>query len=637
MTSGTPWRGSTDPLFGARWSVVLIEPPEVSPPVEPFRSPGAPPPATAPAWNLLCLRAYLLQRAGYHGRLVDTRLFTDPGQELVEALGGIAGPYVAVVHAPGPALDPVAATLETIKRHFPSVTTVVCGEGVARIPGRVGGLAGMDYALCGDPEPVLRNLVARLDGRGSLDGIPGLWRAGYPEPAPVWVPDTEDLFLWEAGGIAWAEYRDGRAGRAHMRLTRGAGRGGLDDSPLRKCSLEQAAGILQHFGPLGIGEVLLDDPPVFWATPELEAWCETLRAKNNDQPWGLRLLPAPLSGSVLAGLEAALCTRVDFICPAPEQDVLARFDFNLSLPEFRATVRQLTAAGIACHFRFSFGSPASALRHAPHLDRILQDLGQPCFTLEAVSPEARRSEDGAEDFSAALALVGQALCKCPRRWWGEARGALRRAFWTWPRDRLVHLFGVLTRGARLYPEVEIADEKPRARVRSAASPRGFRGWLLFFCVLYAVVFPLWYGRLAWLTWSHARGGWYADGAIRYIAMIEYTWIALVTLAGMKAGWLVWRGYPGGRQRARAYLLFRAAGFAGCYLLLRLLFQRRAAPETWMIFQAAWSGQLAREGLLFALWWLYFLRSGRVRATYGNLFRRRRFEEPVTDELARDAG
>lgn len=615
-------RPAFDTLFGARWSVALVEPPEVAPAVEPFHSPDAPPPLWAPPWPFLCLRAYLIQHAGCATQFVDARLSGGDG-EWTSSLREGSGPCAVVVRAAGPWLESVAATLKAVRRAVPAAVTVVCGDAVTNFPAAVRNLPAMDYAIRGDPEPVLRALLYRLEHGRPFESLPGLWRAGQPEPAPARNADLDSLFLWEPEGIAWSAYRRDEGRRAAMRLTRGAESHESSPAACRAASLDQAAAVLEQFGPLGIAEVQLDDPPGFWTLPRLERWCAKLQARNNGQAWSLRLFPYPLPASVRENLAASGCVRIEFECPAAGRDALARHDFHLSLPEFRETIRPLNALGIACHFRFEFESPESVLESVPGLDRQLLALDGPSFTLAVAEPGPPPGSAGARDFAAALVLAGQGLCKSPRRWWRDARRGARHA----ARRRIDRLLVVLARGTRLYADPPLVENAPARLPSPPVERRGFAGGLLLFCVLYGVAFPLWFGQWAWLTWSQSRGGWYADGTIKFMALLEYGWIAFITLAGMRAAWWVWRGYPGGRSRARSYIALRAAGFAACYALLRLLFRHRAAPETWIILQAAWTGQLAREGLLFILWGLYLWRSARVRATYGGLVCRARVRSP----------
>lgn len=672
--------------FGGRFNVALIEPPEARPAVEPLRSPDAPVPIFAPPWSLLCLRAYLVKRAGHLCNLIDTRLFTHFERDLVRALGRMPNLRVAVINTHSLSLDQTMATMETIKRHFPTVKTILCGQHPSQFPELVQNLPWMDYALCGDPEPVLRNLLARLDGGGSLQNIPGCALAGHPAPEPVWKTDPGILFLFDGEGINWGSYQVDLACRAIMRLTRGSASNGSaprlavgePNQPFRVCPYEQAAETLQEFGNLGVTAVMVADPPGFWSHWEIEAWCEMLLAKDNDQTWGLQLLPTPLTKSAISRLKSAFCRRVDFICPSTDSNVLAEYGCNLSPRKFRETLKQLTAAGITSHLRFWMGGLETNTRRKWDIIRILRDLDYPSFTLEPFPsdlPSAvveggydRANTEGwliwakgsgergtcpespwkgnvpVPDLMAAITLIGLTIQRSPRRWLRHLLRTIRRTNWIETLDdrieavdrglqrflRIIETLekAILSFGLRSKRE-KLPNKQNRVRRsnpvvlkwfqrnKSPVPPRGIHGWLLLFCVLYAILFPFWFGRLAYLMWIHALHGWFMDGAIKYIAMIENAWLGLASLAGMAMAWAIWRGNPRGKQIAMSYLVFRGIGFIGCYSLLLFIFHDIARPETLTTMNVAWVGQLIREGTFIIVWWMYFRMSKRVKNTYGN--------------------
>ena len=660
--------------------MAVIEPPEAFPVVEPLRSRNAPPPIFAPPWSLLCLRAYLIKRAGYLCQLIDTRLFNHFEQELVKALEQMPNLRVAVVNTSSLSLGQAMATMETIKRRFPAIKTVMCGPHPSQFPGLVQHLPWLDYALCGDPEPILRNLLARLDGKAKTQDIPGCIMADQPVVEPFWKMEPDNLFLFHEEGIDWRAYPVGPVRQAIMRLTRGSAgniAAGLADEdfyqPLRTCPHEQAANILCEFRRLDITEVRIADPPGFWSHWEIEAWCETLLSKDNYQSWSIKLLPVPLTESTIGLLQAAHCKHVVFVCPSTDLDVLAKLGCVLPLRKFRATLDQLTAADISFHLHFWMGGLETNTQKRWDIIRILHDLKYPPFTLEphpsnqplevdreksydpahieawiawAKGPGEKKTRPKAPwtgnvpvaDFVAAMNLVGLTVQRSPLRW---LRHTLRSIYPNHRPEaadqRSSYLFGtlqtpqvvkktseasysdptLLSGAAHTTKQTDSINSKQEKTSGVAAHPRGIRGWLLFFCILYTIIFPIWFSRMAWFMWKQGLHGWFMDGSIKHIAIVEGAWIGLVTLIGIAVGWTVWRGNPWGKQIAMSYLLFRGIGFIGCHFLLRFLFYDIASEQTVATMNAAWLGQLIREGLLVVLWWMYFRRSKRVKNTYGN--------------------
>ncbi|MBN1269644.1 MAG: cobalamin-dependent protein, partial [Kiritimatiellae bacterium] len=158
--------------------VLLVQPPDPPAPVKPVALAGADPPLFAPPWDLLCLRSYLLLHTRHLAAVIDCRTFADLETELAEAIRAEAEPRLLVVSTTSHALGQSAAVLEIARRDFPGMKTVLCGEFPSQFPEQVAAVTRVDYALAGDPEPILRNLLDYMDVPQRLQRVPGLIREG---------------------------------------------------------------------------------------------------------------------------------------------------------------------------------------------------------------------------------------------------------------------------------------------------------------------------------------------------------------------------------------------------------------------------------------------------------------------------
>jgi len=283
-------------------NVLLIQPPEPPQPAEPVYLARQQPPPISPPWNLLCLRAYIRQHTRHNAELLDCRLFSDVGPELIQAVKAIDAPKILVVNAVSHALGQTAAILNIAKRAFPEITIVLSGDFPSLFSGHVTSIPGVDFGLAGDPEPILRNLLDYMDVPQRLKLIPGLIRNGGNKP--YWLKNLGGLSLPSWDGLVWNAYKSAQTPysiTAKARLSRGhtglpADRAfGNAHEPLRFWPMDRLAGTVQRCAHLEVTEVQLDDPPGIWTPRRLRNWCLALQKIRNTQPWSLNMLPTTLT------------------------------------------------------------------------------------------------------------------------------------------------------------------------------------------------------------------------------------------------------------------------------------------------------------------------------------------------------
>ncbi|MFH0880398.1 MAG: hypothetical protein V2A34_11850 [Lentisphaerota bacterium] len=375
-------------------NVLLIQPPDENRPVDPVgnlygRSPSRPPP-----WNLLCLRSYILERTRHACSFVDCRLYLDLEPNLVEAIRNNPSPRILVVNASSTGLGQAMAVLEIAKRHFPEAKTVLCGQHPSAYPDHAAQLPRMDFALSGDPEPILRNLLDYMDIQQRLLRIPGLVIPQRGEPVqPYWVNDLRSLSLPDWQGIFWPAYQAGGGGpralcRAEFRLSRGHTRFPSDRAfgafyePLRVWPFDRAATSLFKSAHAGVTDVMVADPPGFWTPERLTQWCTALLNVRNTQAWSLQMLPTHLDDDTLADLESSSCSRVEFIFPSTDPVVLEKYGCAISPAEMGAAAHYMSRFNLDVAFRFWVGGPEKTPDEESRILRTIRALGYRKYILE---------------------------------------------------------------------------------------------------------------------------------------------------------------------------------------------------------------------------------------------------------------
>lgn len=150
-----------------------------------------------------------------------------------------------------------------------------------------------------------------------------------------------------------------------------------------------------------------------------------------------------------------------------------------------------------------------------------------------------------------------------------------------------------------------------------SGPMVVGGWLVFFCVCLTMLCPLFtLGQIASEFTAQTEPVFAAFPSLKSICVFEDIGSVILVVYGVVVGFVVWNGNPHGREIARRFLLTRLCGIVGIELIV--LFLMRDLPHE--LLSGGLGGvavTLIREVLFFAIWWSYFMKSKRVRNTYGD--------------------
>ncbi len=347
-------------------NVLLIQPPAPPKAIEPLHIPTDDPDLFSPPWDLMCLQTFVLERTRHTCRFVDCRLFTNLDEELVRTIESVPSPRIIVVHAPVLSIGEVSAVVDIAKRHFPNIRIVLFGNYPTEFPEEAAAMPRIDFALAGDPEPILRNLLDYIDVRQRLRRVPGLIIPGETQPGPSWVNKLQTLSLAQWNDVFWRAYTVGRADpicRTEARLSRGHSNSAADrafggrSAPLRFWPMDRMATLVQKCSHMEIHEVHIGDPPGIWTPEILSRWCNALLDIRNVQPWSLRLYPTAVKEEGVMNLVDTRCRRLEIIFPSCDRNLLEKYGIAFDPRAMTRMLAMLQEWHLPVHARFWIGGP----------------------------------------------------------------------------------------------------------------------------------------------------------------------------------------------------------------------------------------------------------------------------------------
>ena len=138
--------------------------------------------------------------------------------------------------------------------------------------------------------------------------------------------------------------------------------------------------------------------------------------------------------------------------------------------------------------------------------------------------------------------------------------------------------------------------------------KGVGGWLLFFCVLITIILPVGWGLASYANWIKISWLFKTASALRDVFWFETVLYGAAAVYGAFAGWWIWSGDPRGKRNAIEFLIGRFAVISFSNVGAVLM----SSGIPWTAVLTTWLGNAA----LTVVWLLYFVKSKRVRNTYG---------------------
>jgi len=344
----------------------------------------------SPAWELICLHAFILERTGHRCNIIDLRLHEHVEDAFLPWIpaDGARDHIVALIHATPENLESTGDVIRHLKRNVKHGRIILFGPYPSAYPETLHLIPDVDFALCGDPEIKLRLLLDSLDVSHRLRSIAGLYSRGQEIRQAAWLADLKNLSLPDWQQYAWREYRIStaqRGARIEARLTRGhtglpadAPWAGCHE-PLREWPMPLMAQRLMRCPGNGIDEVFFADPPGYWTDEKIAAWCNALRGLRNTQEWSFHIIARDLPDSVLNELPVNGCHRVEIIVPSINPARQREFGMEIQTATLKALVSRMRQRSIDAQFVYWIEGPHAEPDEARAILRHVREAGKPSF------------------------------------------------------------------------------------------------------------------------------------------------------------------------------------------------------------------------------------------------------------------
>ena len=370
----------------------LIQPHDPAYPVLPIDAAGGRTVRFAPAWDLLCLRTFIMDRTGHTCEMIDVRLFNTIPEAFREAERHRPpkSSVIAIIYAGPHHASAVIEIVEQLHAHDPDIPLMLTGPIMTTMPEVVHYVPHLAFGLRGDAETILRHVLDALDIPHRLKAIPGLIIPGEPLKPPHWLPNLKALSLPSWEDLDWVAYRtdpEARSVRVEARLSRGHPGTPSDaacpgsSEPLRVWPMTRMAQLLQTCPGHGIAEVFLSDPPGFWTDDRLDEWCRHLRALRSNQSWAFQTMMRDISEERLHECAIHGARRIEWVIPAVEQQHRAALGVTLSDDELKRMLQRCRAKGIDPVLIYWVEGPWSNDQEANAVVAHAQHMGFPALAV----------------------------------------------------------------------------------------------------------------------------------------------------------------------------------------------------------------------------------------------------------------
>lgn len=346
----------------------------------------------SPAWDLLCLHAFILERTGHRAEIIDLRLFDALPDAFSEKVSGNSGQIIALIYATSHTLGSVGELIRFLKNEFPQSRIILFGPYPSAYPETLHLMPGIDFALSGDPEIKLRHLLDALDVHNRIRSISGVYSPGTEMRSAHWLPDLKNLSLPDFQQHDWRPYRVSKAqrgARIEARISRGNPGLPVDAAwpgarePLRKWPILQMAQWVKRCPGNGIEEIFFSDPPGVWQDEVIAAWCSSLRSVRNNQEWSFQLMARDLPDAILNELPVNGCHRIQLIIPSVNPERQKEFGMDIPAKELKKLISRMRQRSIDAQLVYWTVGPFEESGEADMIFQHLRSLGRPPFAVHA--------------------------------------------------------------------------------------------------------------------------------------------------------------------------------------------------------------------------------------------------------------
>jgi radical SAM superfamily enzyme YgiQ (UPF0313 family) len=352
-----------------------------------------------PPLGLACI-AGALREAGHDVRMLDAAVVPRWEPEVGALLAGWR-PQVVGLSAASAVFGPALALAATVKQSDPSAAVILGGVHATLFPGEVLRDPHLDYAVHGEGERTVVELLSALAGRERLERIPGIAFRDtngprVTPPRPV-VTELDELPRPAYDLLPMGRYSTpfSAAGSVTSMVTsRGCpypctfcDASVVHGRRYRACSAERVvAEIRDLVSEHGVREVLFKDSEFTIDRARVDRFCDLMTDGGPRVTWTCSARVDRVDALLLRKMAAAGCRVIQFGVESADPAVLAALAKGIAGDKVREAFRSARAAGIETVANLMVGSPGETWDSIEATRRLVAELRPNHLNVQVLVP-----------------------------------------------------------------------------------------------------------------------------------------------------------------------------------------------------------------------------------------------------------
>lgn len=340
---------------------------------------------TIPGIGVLVLAA-VARAKGYRVHLIDAKRQGTPLEDVCKQIAALRPDYLGL-SATTISVNNAARIATRVKELAPDVVAVLGGPHVSAIPRpTLEAFPDIDFAVVGEGEHSLFELLERLEQRRAVDDVPGLAyrrngaihanpRAPYIDdldelPPPAWdlLPDfphhfQPSMFSYPRTPVATLITSRGCPFSCSFCDRSTSGRKG------RMHSVGYVVELCRHLAGLGVRHILFVDDLFTVRKDRVVELCQAFLDNGFDFSWSCNSHPNLLDLKTLKLMRRAGCWQIAYGIESGSQRILDVVKREVRIPRMRQTLRMTREAGIRTKGFLMIGHPTEGL------DSLAENVG----------------------------------------------------------------------------------------------------------------------------------------------------------------------------------------------------------------------------------------------------------------------
>ncbi|MCX5779164.1 MAG: radical SAM protein [Elusimicrobia bacterium] len=253
-----------------------------------------------------------------------------------------------------------------IKSVSPDIAVLAGGPHVAMYPKETMGISGVDYAVCGEADGVLGEMLDRLAAGKPLEDIPGVvTRANLHLPiVKLEIEDLDGLAIPDYSLLPYKKYSSILTRNNPIAIIM-ASRGcpfkcaycPAGGTKLRRRSPKLVADEVEKCLSLGIKDILFFDEIFALDHARVKELCALFVDRGLKFRWNIRTRVGDITPEIVSVLKNAGCNLIQFGIESGTQRIQKLMNKNLDLDDVYKRIQWVRQAGILTYGNFMLGSP----------------------------------------------------------------------------------------------------------------------------------------------------------------------------------------------------------------------------------------------------------------------------------------